>query len=398
MTALAQITLENEMDLTLAYKKSMRTAELLGLTLATQTAFSTAVSEVCREVIDKAQNGALTLAAVSDAGKFYLTALVKCQTSEYFNKSNEGIDYARKLVPILEITAADESLEIMLKLSIPRSTQISQPRVLAVKTRIEQEGPLSAYEEVKIRNSELIRLNQQKELALMNANYLNEKKTEFLSIAAHELNTPLTVLRSYGELALRIDNGQQEKLTDTLKKIQSQSNKVVTLIRQLLDISKLEAGEIIYTKEHVQWQDFLAKATQDLQLAVPKHKLTLEQNADAGVYIDPLRIEQVLYNIIGNAAKYSSPASSINVSTKSDKGKIYISVTDEGIGMNSQTIKNIFQKFYRGDDAIRKYNGLGMGLYVASRIISDHDGSVDVASTEGKGSTFTFSLPVTAQA
>lgn len=394
MTTLAQITLENEMDLILAYKKSMRTAELLGLTLSTQTAFSTAVSEVCREVIDKAQGGTATLGATANEGRFFFTAIITCEAGEYFNKSSDGIEYARKLVPILEIAATEEKLNITLKLSIPRSTRIDQRQVSAVKMRLEQEGPISAYEEVKLRNSELLRLNQQKELALLTANYLNEQKTEFLSIAAHELNTPLTVLRSYAELALRMDDGQSDRLTQMLTKIHRQSGKVVALVKQLLDISKLETGVIVYDKEATDWKTFQEQVAQDLQMAVPNHQLFMAEPATADVLVDRIRIEQVLNNVVGNAAKYSDKHANIHVSTMVVDGQLVISISDKGIGMSTQTIENIFQKFYRSDDTIRKYSGLGMGLYVASRIVTDHGGTITVASVEGDGSTFNIHLPL----
>ncbi|RVU02858.1 HAMP domain-containing histidine kinase [Mucilaginibacter limnophilus] len=394
MTTLTQITLENEMDLILAYKKSMRTAELLGLTLSTQTAFSTAVSEVCREVIDKAEGGMATLGATADEGRFFFTAVISCRTGEYFNRSSEGIEYARKLVPILEIAATEEKLNITLKLSIPRSTRIDQRRISVVKAEIEQEGPISAYEEVKMRNSELQRINQQKELALLSANYLNEQKTEFLSIAAHELNTPLTVLRSYAELAMRMDNGQSDKLTQMLTKIFRQSGKVVALVKQLLDISKLETGIIEYDKEPTNWKVFQEQIMEDLQLAVPNHNLVSSAPVDAAIFADRIRIEQVLNNVVGNAAKYSARQADIQVSSMVEDNDLVISVTDKGIGMSAQTVKNIFQKFYRSDDTIKKYSGLGMGLYVASRIVTDHGGNITVTSVEGEGSTFNIHLPL----
>src|ERR1700761_199723 len=169
MTEFAAITLENEMDLTLAYKKSIRTAELLGLTISTQTAFATAVSEVCREVIDKAFDGVAQIGAINDGGRFFITANISCRIDDYFNRSNDGVEFARKLVPVLDIEVVGDKLTISLKLGIPRSVRVDQIKVNAVKKQLEVEGPMSAYEEVKMRNAELHQINQQHEQALTHA-------------------------------------------------------------------------------------------------------------------------------------------------------------------------------------------------------------------------------------
>ena len=394
MTELALITLENEMDLTLAYKRSISTAAMLGLTVATQTAFATAVSEVCREIIDKATNGVAKLGTMADSGRFFISAKITAEIDEDFNKHSDGFEYARKLLPVVELNSDSSQLEIILKLGIPRSTRIDQRKIVAVKKQIELDGPVSAYEEVKQRNAALTDLNHQKENALLAANFLNEQKNEFLSVASHELNSPLTVLRSYAQIALKMGESQDDRTADYLKKIDLQTQKLVKLVRQLMDISKFEHGDISYDFQPISINSFLNEAIEGVKILVDRHKVSIELDRDAEVMIDTLRLEQVMNNLVGNAAKYSQTGTTIAIKTLHHNNHLIITVTDQGIGMSPESQKKVFEKFYRDNQIKKKYSGLGMGLYIASRIVQDHQGVISVDSETGKGSVFSFTLPV----
>lgn len=394
MTQLAIITLENEMDLTLAYKKSIRVGELLKLTISTQTAFATAVSEVCREMIDKGWDGEAILGTVAEDGRFFIAACISGKIDEVFGRNNEGVEYARKLIPVLNINLEQDSVEIMLKLGIPKANRIDQRKIIEIQQQLELEGPISAYEEVKQKNAQLHQLNQQKELALIHANFLNEQKNEFLSIVSHELNTPLTVLRSYAQIACRAENGKNEVLSKYLNKIESQSSKIGTLIQQLMDVSKIEQGTITYQFEATDMNPYLQEVINGMVLMFYTHQVSAELGPDCRLNIDRLRLEQVLNNIIGNAAKYSANGSKIAITTAMTDGQFTVHIKDEGIGMSEEALDKVFNKFYRSENVTRKYNGLGMGLYIASRIVQDHQGNIQVQSKEGQGSVFSFSLPV----
>jgi len=394
MTELALITLENEMDLTLAYKRSISTAGMLGLTVATQTAFATAVSEVCREIIDKATNGVAKLGTMADSGRFFISAKITAEIDDDFNKHSDGFEYARKLLPVVELSSESTQLEIILKLGIPRSTRIDQRKIIAVKKQIELDGPVSAYEEVKQRNAALTDLNHQKENALLAANFLNEQKNEFLSVASHELNSPLTVLRSYAQIALKMGESQDDRTADYLKKIDLQTQKLVKLVRQLMDISKFEHGDISYDFQPISINSFLNEAIEGVKILVDRHKVSIELDRDAEVMIDTLRLEQVMNNLVGNAAKYSQTGTTIAIKTLHHNNHLIITVTDQGIGMSPESQKKVFEKFYRDNQIKKKYSGLGMGLYIASRIVQDHQGVISVDSETGKGSVFSFTLPV----
>lgn len=394
MTIIAAISLENEMDLILAYKKSIKTGELLGLTLATQTAFATAVSEVCREVIDKTFNGHVNIGVLPEDDRFSLAAKITFKEDDSLKKLNEGFDYARKLVPTLEVSVAEQKVTVMLKMAIPRSAKITRAKINAVKLHFDEAEPTSAYEQVRQRNSKLFKLNEESESALIAANYLNEQKDEFLSIASHELKTPLTILRSFAQLAIKVEGGKNTQLQEYLKKIEAQSTKMNTLIQQLLDISKIEVGRADYQMEEVMFNGFLTDIVYLVSVSMPANELTLKQDKDVCILIDKLRIEQVLSNILGNAAKYSKKGSAITITTHVHEDSVAITIEDEGIGMTEETLNNVFNKFYRSEEVQKKYNGLGMGLYIASKIIADHKGEISVLSTEGKGSAFCITLPI----
>lgn len=394
MTTLGTVTLENEMDLILAYKKAIRIGDLLGLSVSTQTAFATAVSEVCREVIDKSTDGVASIGTEMEDSRFFLNAKINFTSYEKFKPDNEGYEYARKLIPILETKVNDQNVESVLKLGIPRSIRVDKRKVLEVSKILDQEGPISAYEEVKMRNADLQQMSLKKDIDLAESNYLNQQKNEFLSVASHELNSPLTILRSYSQIALRVEGGKNPALNNYLKKIESQSGKMAQLIRQLLDVSKIENGKLIYDKQEVDFKEFIDTTSEALIQLVPTHQIHVIFDGSCKILIDKMRIEQVLNNLVSNAAKYSEPGTFINIKAEVNGTTATVLVEDEGIGMSEEEIKSIFGKFYRSESIIRKYSGLGMGLYIASRIIADHKGTMDVKSIEGKGSTVSFSLPV----
>ncbi|HTK22138.1 MAG TPA: HAMP domain-containing sensor histidine kinase, partial [Mucilaginibacter sp.] len=210
----------------------------------------------------------------------------------------------------------------------------------------------------------------------------------------HELNSPLTILRSYSQIALRVEGGKNPALNNYLKKIESQSGKMAQLIKQLLDVSKIENGKLIYDRQEVDFCEFMDATIESLVQLVPTHKINVVCNDNCTLIADRMRIEQVMNNLVSNAAKYSQPGTSIRINGKVAGDMATVTVEDEGIGMSEETIKSIFGKFFRDEGVSKKYSGLGMGLYIASRIISDHKGTMDVTSTEGKGSTISFSLPV----
>ena len=180
-----------------------------------------------------------------------------------------------------------------------------------------------------------------------------------------------------------------------LKKIDIQARKIQTLIQQLLDIAKVENGQAHYNNEQVDFNSYFSDMADLITQLVPTHQLIIELGETRLLFIDKLRIEQVIMNIAGNAAKYSAPGTCISISTSiAETGDLIIAVKDEGIGMSADELQKVFGKFYRVESVIKKYNGFGMGLYISSKIINDHGGELWAESTGSSGSTFKIRLPV----
>jgi signal transduction histidine kinase len=393
MMQLVKIPVENEMDLTLAYKKTIKACDLLGLSLSIRTAFATAVSEVCREVIDKTENGNVSIEVEGLKEPFQLAAIITFLEDKEMGSLEQGLQYARKLVPYFQFSTIGNQGTVQLKWSIPRTAKITKVKLMDVKGYFESVEPTTPYEEIRQRNAELYLINEQSEIALLQSEYLNQQKTEFLSVASHELKTPLTILRAFTQMALR--EGSHIQTLSHLEKIDVQARKIQTLIQQLLDIAKVENGQAHYNNEEVDFNAYFSDMAELIAQLVPTHQLVIELGETRLVFIDKLRIEQVIMNIAGNAAKYSAPGTCINISTTiSDAGDLIIAFKDQGIGMSADELQKVFDKFYRVESVIKKYIGFGMGLYISSKIINDHGGELWAESTGSSGSTFKIRLPV----
>lgn len=395
MNELVKVTLENEMDLILAYKKAIKVAERLNLTISTQTTFATAVSEICRGVIEKTDHGVLSLGVTKEEIRYSLAATISFDSDVVYNSFDEGFIYAQKLLPHLKIESGNRVTVIELKIGLPRSLKINNTKILQLINFFQEAPPYTPYEEIKRKNVHLNQLAEEKDEELRQSRIINDQKTEFISIASHELKTPVTIIKAYAQLAMSSGKEQCPPLIQTyLSKIEAQSTKLTFLIQQLLDVSKIESGKIDYRMEEVYFDNYLRETLQQVKYTIPNHKLVVKVNCDTLVKIDKLRIEQVLSNIIGNAAKYSDPESVIELKTYCPGTEsVVVSVTDTGIGISKENLEKIFEKFYRDSEVIQKYSGLGMGLYISSKIIAGHGGKIWAESIEGKGATFCFSLP-----
>jgi signal transduction histidine kinase len=245
-----------------------------------------------------------------------------------------------------------------------------------------------------LKKEELNRIASEQEEQLIRSKYVNEKKTEFLSIASHELKTPLTSIKAFTQLALIEGEGLPENVRMYLEKIHLQSEKLNKLVQQLLDISKVESGQLDYSMEEVYMNAYIRETVSLIAKSIPMHPVSLELNEEVVARVDKLRLEQVFSNLLVNAAKYSGERTPIRVFTSVEPDKMLrISVSDEGIGMSEQNIIRVFEKFFRAEEIARSYSGLGMGLYIASKIIHAHGGKIWIDSELDVGSTFHFTIP-----
>ena len=222
-----------------------------------------------------------------------------------------------------------------------------------------------------------------------------EKKDEFISVASHELKTPLTSLKGYIQLM-----EFQENLSDVAKiyvsKATASVNKLQHLIDELLDASKIKAGKLKFNKDKLNLTELVDLCIENSTYIYPLHQIKKELQDDIIVCGNPERLEQVLMNLINNAVKYSPNRKEIIIRAEKNKDTAIVSVIDFGIGMVKSDQELIFERFYRANGHESTMPGLGMGLYISSEIIKEHDGEIHVRSKLNEGSVFSFSLPLVA--
>lgn len=234
-----------------------------------------------------------------------------------------------------------------------------------------------------------------KEAQLLQAKLLEEKKDEFISIASHELKTPLTTIKAYAQLASNLCKDKcPEPVQQYLLKVDQYAAKLNFLINELLDVSRIHAGKLRLTQTEVATDSFFAEVLASMQQITQEHKIILQENEAAKVKIDTLRLEQVITNLVSNAAKYSPGKDTILVNSIVKDSSVVVSFTDFGIGIPKEKINKIFDRFYRVDEVSKDFSGLGIGLFISSEIIKQHGGKIWAESKEMEGSTFYFSLPI----
>jgi signal transduction histidine kinase len=222
-------------------------------------------------------------------------------------------------------------------------------------------------------------------------------KTELLSTVSHELRTPLTAIKGFATTLLRPHiKLPKEQQKDFLQNIDQETDRLTHLISNLLDMSRLEAGALSLEKDSYQVSEILESVRNRLDAITQHHKLRVAIPARVPpVFVDKTRIGQVLTNLIDNAAKYSKKGSQITVGAESSDNTVIINVTDRGEGIPYELFDKVFERFYQREAVVAgRRDGIGLGLSICRTIVEAHDGKIWVESKVGKGSKFSFSLPV----
>ena len=248
---------------------------------------------------------------------------------------------------------------------------------------------------IAIKNVQLFDEIQDKSRQLEEA---SQHKSQFLANMSHELRTPLNAILGYTELMADGAYGEpSEKMLGILKRLEANGRHLLGLINNVLDLSKIEAGQLVLELSDYSIQDIAQTVRSTLEpLAADKKlafKLELAPELPAG-HGDGRRLTQVLINLVGNAIKFTD-AGEVVIKAAANNGSFYVSVRDTGPGISAADQAKLFQEFQQADNAItRKKGGTGLGLAISKRIIEMHGGKIWVESQPGQGSTFAFSLPV----
>lgn len=224
---------------------------------------------------------------------------------------------------------------------------------------------------------------------------LATKKDEFMSIASHELKTPITSMKASLQLIDRLaeKDGANGMLKTFVAKANQQVDKITFLIENLLDVTKIQAGKIILQKSTFNMNELIHDCVYEVK-NIGSHTILIHGNIDVEVYADKNRIEQVLINFLTNAIKYSPKADKVDLFTERNESEVKISVKDYGIGIPQEKLDLVFDRFFRVEESSSQFSGLGLGLFISSDIIKRHQGQIGAVSSPGEGSTFWFSLPI----
>lgn len=223
------------------------------------------------------------------------------------------------------------------------------------------------------------------------------RNDEFLAIASHELKTPLTSMKGYTEMLNRkFKRASDSTALSYVEKLDDQLNKIIGLVRDLLDISRIQSGQVQIRQEIVSIEWLVEKAVDEVQSLAHQHKVEVVGDKRVMVYGDKARLSQLLVNLLSNAIKYSPESDRVIVSIKAARDRVVVEVQDFGIGIATSEKAKIFEPYFRGQAHQREEvpGGLGMGLYICEEIVRRHQGRLWVDSTVGKGSTFSFLLPL----
>jgi signal transduction histidine kinase len=235
---------------------------------------------------------------------------------------------------------------------------------------------------------------------------LDRMKSQFLSIASHELKTPITAMSGFLQVALRRVRRLSQSdapaplaeglrgITDQLEVVYRQTGKLARLVDELLDVSRIQTGRIEFRYGDVDLSELANEVATRMQLTTSTHEITVRRDSENVVTADRDHLEQVLNNLLTNAIKYSPNGGTITIDVRPDSDGVRLSVSDQGIGIPEKELEAIFGLFYRSPDrAARDAAGMGLGLYISREIVVRHGGRIWAESAAGKGSTLNVVIP-----
>jgi len=253
---------------------------------------------------------------------------------------------------------------------------------------------------IAIQNGRLFREIQEKSAQLEVA---NRHKSEFLANMSHELRTPLNAIIGFSEVLMERMFGEvNEKQADYLKDIHESGKHLLSLINDILDLSKIEAGRMELEVSSFHLPSAISNAMTLVRERAQRHGVQLGSEIDpqlGELQADERKVKQILLNLLSNAVKFTPEGGKVDVSARKFDGKIEIAVRDTGVGISADDQAKLFEEFRQvGADAARKAEGTGLGLALTKKFVELHGGAIRVESAPGKGSTFSFSLPLAATA
>jgi signal transduction histidine kinase len=224
---------------------------------------------------------------------------------------------------------------------------------------------------------------------------LQLRKDEFISVASHELKTPITSLNASMQILQKLvkTEGVSDKVSLFVNKANNNLNKLLRLLDDLLNVTKIQQGQLALNITRFNLVALVKDCCENIHLD-KEHEFIFKGDDELMVYADYRRIDQVMINLISNAVKYSPSNKTIEIAVSHTNNKATVSVRDFGIGINPEKLPHLFDRYYRVDALGHQFSGLGLGLYISSEIINRHNGKIGVDSILGNGSNFWFTIPI----
>ena len=224
---------------------------------------------------------------------------------------------------------------------------------------------------------------------------LQQRKDEFISVASHELKTPITSISASMQILQKFTKTEAlpEKVSLFINKANNNLSKLVHLLDDLLNVTKIQQGQLALNKTRFNLTELIKDCCEHIHID-GGHEFIINTTDAVMVDADYRRIDQVMVNLLNNAVKYSPQAKKVEISILQDDDRATVTVRDFGIGINPEKLPHLFDRYYRVDALGHQFSGLGLGLYISSEIIHRHGGKIGADSTLGNGSNFWFTLPL----
>lgn len=229
---------------------------------------------------------------------------------------------------------------------------------------------------------------------------LNKLKSEFISVASHQLRTPLSAMKWETEILLsKHKKGMTERQIESIETVRAMAFRMTKLVNDLLDVARIDQGRIILHKDKTNFVEIMRTVLKEMEslFRAKNIRIIFDQEKKIPTFLsDPERIKMILDNLIGNSIKYIAYRGKIEINLKQNKGFLICSIKDNGVGIPDEQQNQIFNKFFRSDNVVKyQTEGTGLGLYIVKNIVEQAGGKIWFESKEDTGSIFSFSLPMT---
>ncbi len=418
-TTITTLDIQNEMDIVLAHRRAMQIGKFAGINISEQTRFATAVSEICRNTLEYCKGGDIDFgiclsgdadysieAIITDCGPGIsdLDNILKRSPQTHKGKGR-GIVFSRKLVDAFKIVSNARGTKVILGLDVPQNAApINKLIIQSWINHIKKEPPLTAYEELKIRNANLMQLTEELktekqktdkhlgEIEKLNdiLQKTNDNMEEFTYTVSHDLKTPLTSIK----LSLEFLNEEQDpdEKIQYIEIISRAARRLERTVQGLVEILDVQVKNKSIVK-HIYLEDFFEDILEGFATLTDSKNITIEHSFMIGEinYIEPY-LNSIFINLINNSIKYRQPdiPLHINISSRRKGGIILLTFTDNGEGIDlEKNGKRLFTPFTRFSS---QADGKGIGLYLIKKMVEKNDGRIEIESEPGKGTTFRIYL------